>query len=72
MKTIQIKLPSDVEQILNAIEENQNDFIVEAIREKINKKEALHKILEEGYQATKEEDISLVKDFEAVDLEGWK
>jgi len=41
MKTIQIKLPSDVEQILNTIDENQNDFIIEAIREKIKRKHSI-------------------------------
>jgi len=72
MKTIELELPSDLEQILNTIDENRNDFILEAIREKISKKEALHKTLKEGYQATAKEDIALTKDFEAADLKDWK
>jgi len=72
MKIIELELSSDVEQMLKTIHEDRNDFILEAIREKINKKEALHKVLKEGYQATSAEDIAIAKDFEAADLEDWK
>lgn len=72
MKTIQIQLPADVEQLLNKVEGNQVDFIIEAIREKMNKKEKINILLKEGYQATIEEDLSITKDFEVVDLENWE
>ncbi len=72
MKTIQIELPEDIERHLSMINENQQNFILEAIREKIKKKESLMKELAEGYQATYEEDLNLTSDFESADLEDWK
>lgn len=72
MKTIQIQLPADVEQLLDKVDGNQVDFIIAAIREKINKKEKINILLKEDYQATNEEDLSITKDFEVVDLENWE
>ncbi len=75
MKTIHIELPEDVAQQLSLIDENHQKFILDAIREKIKKKEAaeaLKKELKEGYQATYEEDLDLTSDFESADLEDWK
>ena len=77
MKTIQIELPEAIEEHLNSMSQDQQDFIVEAIKEKIKKKtaadaEALTQHLIEGYQATYEEDLNLTSDFESADLEDWK
>ena len=77
MKTIQIELPEAIEEQLNLMSQDQQDFIVEAIKEKIKKKaaadaEALTQRLIEGYQATYEEDLNLTNDFESADLEDWK
>lgn len=48
-------------------------FIAEAVKQRIEQleKEELEKTLEEGYRATAEESLTLTKEFEAVDLEGW-
>lgn len=73
MRTIQqIELPEEIEQQLNKISENQQDFILEAIREKIQKKDDLKKALIEGYQASYEEDMCITDGFEFADLEDWK
>ena len=79
MKTIQIELPEAIEEQLNSMSQDQQNFIVEAIREKIEKRKttetdtkALTESLIEGYQATYKEDLSLTSDFESVDLEDWK
>lgn len=72
MKIIELELSSDVEQMLKTIRRDRNDFILEAIREKINKKQVINKVLKEGYQATAEEDLATTKDFEPADLEDWK
>ena len=77
MKTIQIELPEAIEEHLNSMSQDQQDFIVEAIKEKIKKKtaadaEALTQHLIEGYQATYEEDLNLTNDFESADFEDWK
>jgi len=52
MKTIKIELPVEIEKQLKLINEDEQTFIVEAIKEKINKRESLNKKLEEGYKAT--------------------
>ncbi|WP_194974289.1 hypothetical protein [Aquiflexum lacus] len=72
MKTIKIELPVEIERQLKLINEDEQTFIVEAIKEKINKREFLNKKLEEGYKATFQEDIALTKDFESIDLEEWQ
>jgi len=72
MKTIKIELPVEIEKQLKLINEDEQTFIVEAIKEKINKREFLNKKLEEGYKATFQEDIALTKDFESIDLEEWQ
>lgn len=74
MKTIQINLPEELEQIILSISSNEEAFIVEAVREKVEKekKEQLKKQLIEGYQSTFEEDLNLTKDFESSDFEHWQ
>ncbi len=48
---------------------DSNDFIVEAINQKLmSEKEQLQHLLVEGYNATKEEDFELTKEFETIDL----
>ncbi len=48
-------------------------FIAEAVRQRIEEKEkkAIDKLLEEGYQAAAKENLTLTKEFESADLEGW-
>ncbi|CAN5285329.1 hypothetical protein BH23BAC1_BH23BAC1_10210 [soil metagenome] len=72
MKIIKIQLPEDIEKQISLMNKNQQDFILDAIREKINKREALNTELKEGYQTTYKEDIKLTNDFESADLEDLK
>jgi len=59
--------------VTNVIKSNNNDFIVEAIEQKLkSEKDQLQLKLAEGYLATKEEDLSLVKEFEFADYENTK
>jgi len=48
-------------------------FITEALRQRIERmhNEQMQKLLEEGYKDRKAESRALVKEFEAVDMEGW-
>ena len=46
-------------------------FIAEAVKQRIEEKEAIDKLLEEGYQVTAKENLTLTKEFESADLEGW-
>jgi metal-responsive CopG/Arc/MetJ family transcriptional regulator len=72
---LNIILPKDQVESLNQIAgpRNRSRIISESIREYIvqRKKVELEKQLEEGYRAAAKENIALVKEFEAVDLEGW-
>lgn len=75
MVRLNITLP---EELANQLEEvagpgQKSRFIAETLRRRVQeiRGEALHKLLEEGYKARKEEASSLAKEFESVDLEGW-
>ena len=74
MKTIQINLPQELEQIILSLSSDEEAFLVEAVREKVEKatKEQLKRQLTEGYQSTFEEDLNLTKDFEPSDFEHWQ
>lgn len=51
MKTLEIKLPDENFGILSVIAKQQDKFVVEAIKEKIER-ENKQSLLVEGYQAT--------------------
>jgi metal-responsive CopG/Arc/MetJ family transcriptional regulator len=80
MNTISLNLtiPNELYTKLNSfvkevVKGNNNDFIVEAIEQKLkSEKDQLKMKLIEGYQATKSEDLSLVKEFEFADYEKIK
>lgn len=72
MRILQIELPEDVEHQLGLIDESQQDFILEAIREKMKRTKMLKNKLIEGYKATYEEDQEIAEDFVFSDLENWK
>lgn len=74
MRTIQIHLPEELEENILALSSDEEAFIMEAVREKIEKEkqEQLKKQLIEGYQHTFEEDLSVTKDFEPSDFEHWQ
>ena len=69
MTTIQIDIPEDVSRVLNTSIKPKEEFVLEAIREKIarEQQDELRQLLIEGYQATSEEDLALTKEFEAID-----
>ena len=68
MKTIEIDLPDEIFGVLSMIAKQKDEFVVEAIKEKIER-EKRHSLLVEGYQATFEEDLGLAKEFESADFE---
>lgn len=75
MNTISLNLtiPDELYSKLNSfvkevIKGSNNDFIVAAIEQKLqSEKDKLNVKLAEGYQVTKLEDMSLVKEFEFAD-----
>jgi len=72
---LNITLPKELAQQLNELvgPRKKSQFIAETLRQRIKKiqNERLQKLLEEGYKARKEESLTLAKEFEHIDLEGW-
>ncbi len=72
---INVTLPRDLLESLNLIAgpRARSRLISESLREYIREmqKVKLEKQLEEGYRASAKENITLVHEFETVDLEGW-
>lgn len=72
---LNVILPRDLVDSLNQIAgpRNRSRMISESVREYIRQrnKAELEKRLEEGYRASAPENITMTKEFEAVDLEGW-
>jgi len=71
MKTIEINVPDEILGFLGSVSKEQEKFVLEAIKEKVNreKKRDLKTLLVEGYQATATEDLKITKEFENADLE---
>lgn len=71
MRTLQVTIPDEIYGVLNSLTKKQDEFVVEAIREKLEreKRQNTQKLLVEGYQATAKEDFALTKEFETADLE---
>ncbi|MFQ5825218.1 MAG: hypothetical protein ACE5JB_14310 [bacterium] len=72
---LNITLPREIANQLDLLagSKGKSSFIAECIRHRIAQleKEKLLKNLKEGYKNTKSESLSLAKEFEAADLEGW-
>ena len=71
METIQLNIPDEMLGVINTLSKQKEEFVLEAIQEKIEreKKGNLKLLLIEGYQATKEEDLEITKDFERADFD---
>ena len=72
MKILNITIPDDLSRDLESIP-NKNNFITEALKEKLEKekRKKLDYLLIEGYTETKNEDKKMNKAWEAITLEGW-
>jgi metal-responsive CopG/Arc/MetJ family transcriptional regulator len=69
--TIPEELARQLDELVGPRKKSQ--FIAKTLSQRIEKirEEKLNKILEEGYKARKQESLSIAKEFEAVDMEGW-
>ena len=69
--TIQEELARQLNKLVGP--RKKSHFISEALKQRIEEiqEEELNKILEEGYKARKQQSLSIAKEFEAVDVEGW-
>jgi len=70
-----ITIPEDLARQLDKLvgPRKKSRFITETLNERVRKieEDKLQKMLEEGYKTRKEESLSIAKEFEPVDLEGW-
>lgn len=71
MEIIQIKIPDNILKYLRLLTTEQESFVLEAIKEKIDreKKEGLEALLVEGYTANQAEAKEITRDFEDIDFE---
>ncbi len=69
--TIPNELASQLDKLVGP--RKKSHFIAEALRQRIVEiqEQKLNQILEEGYKARKQESLSIAKNFESADLEGW-
>ena len=72
---LNITIPEELARQLDELvgSRKKSRFIAEALRKRIGEiqEQELNKILEEGYKARKQESLSIAKEFEPIDLEGW-
>ena len=72
---LNITLPKGLVTAMNRMTEprKRSRFIADAVRLKIKlkEKEEMEKLLEQGYRAAAKEGLSLTREFENADLEGW-
>ena len=71
MRTLQVTIPDEIFGVLSSFSTKQDEFVVEAIREKLARenRQDFKQLLAEGYQATAKDDLALTKEFESADFE---
>jgi len=69
--TLPLPLAKELKQI--TAPRKLSKFVSNAIAREIKhlKEQKLKELLIEGYQATREEDLEITKEFEHLDIEGW-
>jgi CopG family transcriptional regulator/antitoxin EndoAI len=72
---LNVTLPKDLVMALDsqAGPRKKSQYIAKAIRRQLeqDRKEALDRALKEGYRSTAQQGLSISREFEAADLEGW-
>lgn len=71
---VSVTLPEDLAHKLdNLVEPKKSRFIAEAVRKRIDdlQRARTEALLREGYKARRSESLTVAKDFDAVDIEGW-
>lgn len=74
METITLQVPENIKRSLGTVSQDMELFIIQAIREKLQKtrKKSIDRLLAEGYKKTNDEDHQITKDFEIADFENLK
>ncbi len=72
---LNITIPEELSRQLDKLvgPRKKSHFIAEALRQRIGEiqEQELNKILEKGYKARKQENLSIAREFESADMEGW-
>ncbi len=75
MVRLNITIPEELARQLDELigPRRKSQFITETLNERIKKirRKELEEILEEGYKAREKESISIAREFEPADLDGW-
>ncbi len=75
MVRLNITIPEELARQLDELvgPRRKSQFITETLNERIKKirRRELEEILEEGYKAREKESISIAREFEPADLDGW-
>lgn len=71
MKTIKVQLSDSDVNFIHSLDKEEKGFAREAVEEKISRerRSSLEELLKEGYQSTREEDLSIANDFQHADFE---
>ncbi len=73
MSTITLHLPEEIDRQLSTLNVKKEEFLLEALKEKINAETNSHlePLLIEGYQERVSENQILSKEFFHIDMENW-
>lgn len=75
MVRMNITIPEDLARQLDQLVDSRKKsrFIAETLKDRVKEieEDKLKKMLEEGYERRKEESLSISREFETIDLEGW-
>ncbi|MBM4350812.1 MAG: hypothetical protein FJ106_13110 [Deltaproteobacteria bacterium] len=69
--TIPKELADEIEKMTPS--RKRSSFIAEALRQKVKdlQRERIEQELEEGYKMNRDESLSIAREFECLDMEGW-
>jgi hypothetical protein len=68
MKTLELTISDELFEHLNLHTKRREQFVADAIAEKIEHTRRLQALLTEGYQATFQEDLHITRLFEDADI----
>ena len=71
MTSITIHLSSELENQIKKTNINKEEYILQAIKEKLDKENHLKNQLKEGYKSTYVEDKELSQEFDQIDINEW-
>jgi predicted transcriptional regulator len=71
MTSVTIHLSSELENQIKKTNINKEEYILQAVKEKLDKENHLKNQLKEGYKSTYVEDKELSQEFDQIDINEW-